>query len=67
MSAREVEILLARLYSDPGYRARFLADPRATACAAGLDEAEVRELERIDREGLELAAASYARKRAARK
>jgi len=42
------EETLARLYVDPQFRARFLADPPFD----------------IDREGLELAAESYARKRA---
>jgi hypothetical protein len=64
MSAAAVESLLARLYTDDELRLRFIADPRAIAAAAGLDAAEAEALERIDRVGLELAAESYARKRA---
>jgi hypothetical protein len=66
MSAQAVETLLARLYSEPQYRRTFLQAPRQTARAAGLDEAEAQALARIDRVGLELAAESYARKRAGR-
>jgi len=64
MSAAQVESLLARLYTDEELRRRFLADPRTVAQASGLDAEEVEALERIDRVGLELAAESYARKRA---
>lgn len=67
MSAQAVETLLARLYSDPGYRRAFLEAPQQTAQAAGLDATEVDALVRIDRVGLELAAESYARKREGRK
>ena len=65
MSAAGIEALLAHLYTDEALRARFLASPRAVACEAGLAEDEARALEAIDRVGLELAAESYARKRAA--
>jgi putative modified peptide len=63
VSAQAVEALLARLYSDAHFRQRFLADPRAVALEAGLDSHEAGAMERIDREGLELAADSYERKR----
>jgi hypothetical protein len=63
MSAAALEALLAQLYGDAPFRKRFLADPRAVALASGLDEDEARRLQQIDREGLELAAESYARKR----
>lgn len=43
-------------------RAAFLADPLAVARDAGLDEATAQSLARIDREGLALAADSFARK-----
>jgi len=66
MSAAAFEAFLARLYVDAAARARFLADPRGETERAGLTPAECRALEAIDRVGLELAAASYHRKRATR-
>ena len=65
MSMERVEALLARLYTDAELRARFLADPLSVSCGAGLDENEAASLQAIDRVGLELAADSYAHKRAA--
>jgi hypothetical protein len=65
MSAPALETLLARLYSDAAFRARFLADPLGVSKQAGLAEAEALALARIDRVGLELAAESYKRKRMA--
>jgi hypothetical protein len=56
------EAFLARLYVDAGARAAFLADPRAATVALAPDE--IAALERIDRAGLELAAGSFAAKRA---
>lgn len=61
--AQAFEAYLARLYTDPGERARFLLDPAAAASAAGLDSAAARALAAIDRPGLELAARSFAAKR----
>jgi hypothetical protein len=57
------EAFLARLYVDAAARRQFLDDPRAAAAAAGLSESECDALTRIDRDGLELAAESLARKR----
>jgi hypothetical protein len=57
------EAFLARIYAEADARARFLADPRGEALRAGLTAAEADSLARIDREGLALAAASFARKR----
>ena len=65
MSRPAFEGFLARLYVDPGLRAAFLADPERTTSAAGLEPEEIAALRAIDREGLELAAASFAYKRAA--
>ena len=65
MSAPALETLLARLYSDAAFRARFLADPLGVSMQAGLSEAEALALAGIDRVGLELAAESYERKRTA--
>ena len=66
MSSPRFEAFLAALYVDADTRQRFLADPHATARQAGLDASEVDALARIDRVGLELAARSFASKRAAR-
>jgi hypothetical protein len=59
------EAFLARLYVDAAARQRFLLDPRreAEAADARLTAEEVDALTRIDRTGLELAAASFAAKR----
>jgi len=66
MSA-SLEAYLVKLYLDRDVRRAFLADPRAAASAQGLTEAEVAALERVDREGLELAARSLALKRRAQR
>jgi hypothetical protein len=58
------EAFLARLYVDAPFRATFLADPAGVARAATLDDDEVAALEAIDRQGLVLAANSFAHKRA---
>jgi hypothetical protein len=63
MSA-SLEAYLVKLYLDRDARREFVADPRAAAREAGLAEADVAVLERIDRVGLELAARSFAAKRA---
>jgi hypothetical protein len=63
MSLR-MESFLARLYVDAGARQRFLRNPDGVARRYGLSEAERAALIAIDRVGLELAAASFARKRA---
>lgn len=60
-----LQTFLARLYTDEALRRAFLDRPEAVARAAGLDEATARQLLHIDREGLQLAADSYARKRMA--
>lgn len=60
-----VEALLARLYTDTAARDRWLADPDGEGRQAGLDEAGLAAMRQLDRPGLELAAVSYARKRAA--
>ena len=66
MSAVALEAFLARLYTDADLRARFLAAPRDEALAAGLCESDAHALVAIDRAGLEMAAASFAHKRAGR-
>ena len=61
------EAFLARIYADEAARRRFLADPREEAARAGLAQAEQDALAGFDRVGLELAARSFALKRAARR
>ena len=58
-----LEAFLARLYKDEALRRAFLDAPRRTAIEAGLAPADVEALERIDRDGLVLAAESFRRKR----
>ncbi|HEV8268390.1 MAG TPA: hypothetical protein VGR00_09165 [Thermoanaerobaculia bacterium] len=64
MSARRLEELLARLYTDPGLLEAFVSDRRRTAAAAGLSAAEIPLLEAMDITELRLAATSFAAKRA---
>lgn len=64
MSAPAFEAFLARLYTEPAFRARFLADRRGEAERAGLTPEECEALATVDADDLELAAASFARKRA---
>jgi hypothetical protein len=66
MNAPALEAFLARLYSDAGLLSDFMRRPAEVARAAGLDSPEVDALLAIDREGLSMAAASYAGKRASR-
>jgi uncharacterized protein (UPF0276 family) len=61
------EDLLARIYVDPLQRAEVLADPHGFARRAGLSAGQGDALAALDRPGLALAAASFARKRAARR
>jgi hypothetical protein len=68
MSAPGVEAFLARLYSDAALRESFLQDDKTGAKTAmadlSLTEIEQAALLEIDRVGLQMAAASYANKRA---
>ncbi len=63
MSHVSMEAYLARLYTDAVTRECFLSDPEAAARAAGVSDEDIAALMRIDRSGLRMAAASYARKR----
>jgi hypothetical protein len=65
--SEELESFLARLYVDASLRERFLGSPRAVGEQEGLSAWEVRALERIDREGLRLAARSLELKQARRR
>jgi len=64
LSAQALEGFLARIYADAGARAKFRANPRAEAQRAGLNEAEYAAMARMDWTELELAARSFAKKRA---
>jgi hypothetical protein len=66
VNAIAIEAFLARLYTDDRLRGEFLAAPRAIAMREGLGVEEATAVESIDRVGLELAADSYAHKRAGR-
>ena len=61
-----LEHLLARVYVDAEARRRFLADPVEEALRAGIDPSDAVRLAAVDHEGIELAALSFARKRAAK-
>jgi len=64
MSSAALETFLARLYTDAATRRRFDADPQGEAARAGLAPADCLALTQCDRVGLEMAADSFARKRA---
>lgn len=59
-----LEPFLAKIYVDPASRANFLAAPGAWAAHAGLTDQQCSALDQIDRVGLQMAAQSFARKRA---
>ena len=63
MNQSPLETFLARIYVDEQARARFLADPRAEAAKAGLTPEQIEDVVNIDRDGLELFAASLERKK----
>jgi len=63
MSSPAFEAFLARLYTDEDLRLRYLASPGAVCRESKLSNEERIALETIDRDGLILAARSYARKR----
>ena len=64
MTGPKFEQFLAKLYTDPDALQRFLDAPEAFARAEQLEEEEIGAAIAIDREGLLLAAESFARKRA---
>lgn len=63
MSDARFEEFLARIYVDEDARAKFLADPRGEASRAGLTAQQIDDVVKIDREGLEMFAASLKRKK----
>ena len=66
MSDPRFEAFLARIYVDENARAKFPADPRGEATKAGLTAEQVDDVVKIDREGLEMFAASLKRKKQGR-
>lgn len=66
MTPLELEMLLARLYSDEALCRAVLADPVAAAREHRLSAAALEVIQELDRTGLELAARSFAAKRARR-
>lgn len=64
MSAREVEIFLARLYTDEKLRDEFLVHPQSVVATLPLTHDEKTNLSQMDFSGLRLAATSFAHKRA---
>ena len=67
MNDSRFETFLARIYVDENARAKFLADPRGEAMKAGLTAQQVEDLMKIDRDGLEMFAASLKRKKQSRR
>ncbi len=63
MSAQSFEITLARLYTDPHFRGRFLSNPNDTLNKCDLTDSERADLMAIDKSGLILAACSFLHKR----
>jgi putative modified peptide len=62
-SAQACEDLLARLFTDAEFRARFRQDAQGVCRELGIDQTAMAGLAQIDWTGLELAARSYAHKR----
>jgi hypothetical protein len=63
MNEPPLESFLARLYTDPAMRARFLADPSSEAEQAGLSLTHRAAVLKIDPIELRLATRSFAHKR----
>jgi hypothetical protein len=63
VSTPEFEAFLARLYTDPEARTRFLNDRVAEARAANLTAPQIQSLAQLDADALQAAAHSFHRKR----
>jgi uncharacterized protein (UPF0276 family) len=63
----KLERFLASLYTDEAMRAQFNSDPLLMTSLWGLSREQAQSVAGIDRDGLELAAASFARKKATAK
>ena len=61
--AQACEELLARLFTDAEFRARFMKDPEEVGRELELDDLALASLARTDWVGLELAAKSHSHKR----
>jgi hypothetical protein len=64
MSSPQLEEFLARLYTDEVLREQFIRNPELITSEAILSPEEVSAMRNIDLAGLQMAAASYANKRA---
>jgi hypothetical protein len=63
MGLAQVQMALARLYTDAAWRADFLADPEEAAAGLGLGAADVRQLAQLAPGQVQLVAGSLRRKR----
>lgn len=63
MTDARFEAFLAQVYVDPAFREAFLRDPQGESLRAGLTAEQAISLAEIDREGLRLASASFAKNR----
>ncbi len=66
MSAQQFESVLARLYVDEAFLTSFLVDPASALANDDLTDDEIKDLLKVDRVGLVMAAESFRRKRAKR-
>jgi len=67
LSAQGLETALARLYTDPDFRDRFLQAPESALSDQDLSAGERDDLLALDRAGLVMAARSYQHKRQGRR
>jgi len=63
MTTREIEVYMARLYTDAKLRDEFVANPVAQLKISGLNEESIQVLKDMDMQGLLLAGKSYQHKR----
>lgn len=63
MSAQSFEVTLARLYTDPDFRAQFMVDAKRTLESCDLSAEEQTDLIAIDQTGLLMASHSFLQKR----
>jgi hypothetical protein len=63
LSSREIEIFLARLYTDSELLAHFVADPVAEMHTQNLSDNTMSEMRDMDIQGLIMASSSYSHKR----
>lgn len=63
MPSSEIEIFLARLYTDSELLAHFVADPVGEMHTQGLSDNTISEMRDMDIQGLMMASTSYSHKR----